>query len=319
MRWSVRFLVLAPVVLVLAGCSAVPGATSAPPSPSPLALASREPSPEPSAALSGPPSMPPVSTPRFVPNAVDAAPIPSDTYARVVTNDLRVRSKPGVANDSIKLEPLLQDGVLLVVVDGPVQASGYDWYQVQPTRDFRQDEYPFGWVAAADKDGEPWIQSGNLECPPLPHDIDDLAALSPSGRMYYEITCFGGREVTFQARIARPEAWCGVSPSWTWEPAWFSACEQPSFPLYPVEALSGPVFQPAWSPDVDTGMAGDPSDPHETWPIVEVTGMFDHPSAKTCTNRLNDEEPEMAEPDSAQTIVNCRIQFVVTSMREIEG
>ena len=212
MRWSVRFLVLAPVVLVLAGCSAVPGATSAPPSPSPLAIATREPSPEPSAALSAPPSMPPVSTPKFVPNAVDAVPIPSDTYARVVTNDLRVRSEPGVADDSIKLEPLLQDGTLLVVVDGPVQASGYDWYQVQPTRDFQQEEYPFGWVAAADKDGEPWIQSGNLECPPLPHDIATLAELSSSGRTYYEITCFGGREVTFQARIAKPEAWCGVSP-----------------------------------------------------------------------------------------------------------
>ena len=89
----------------------------------------------------------------------DSVPIPPDTYARVVTDDLRVRSKPGVSDDSKKLEPLLQDGVLLVVLDGPVQASGYDWYQVQPTlTSDTAGPYPFGWVAAADKDGEPWIE-----------------------------------------------------------------------------------------------------------------------------------------------------------------
>ena len=39
----------------------------------------------------------------------DSVPIPPDTYARVVTDDLRVRSKPGVSEDSKKLEPLLQN------------------------------------------------------------------------------------------------------------------------------------------------------------------------------------------------------------------
>jgi hypothetical protein len=64
-------------------------------------------------------------------------------------------------------------------------------------------------------------------------------------------------------------------------------------------------------------MAGDPSAPHETWPIVEVTGQFDHPAATACRNVQLD--TDVPEPDPAQTIVNCRNQFVVTSMREVEG
>ena len=47
----------------------------------------------------------------------------------------------------------------MVVLDGPVQASGYDWYLVQPTiMSDTEQPYPFGWVAAAGKDGEPWIE-----------------------------------------------------------------------------------------------------------------------------------------------------------------
>src|SRR5215204_2079167 len=132
---------------VLLGCNPTPAAPSAPasitpaPSDSPSPSSSPEPSPSESAA--------PTEA------AVDAVPIPADTYARVVTNDLRVRSKPGVSSDSKKLEPLLQEDELLVVVDGPVQASGYDWYQVQPVIPVDTDieSTAFGWVAAADKDG----------------------------------------------------------------------------------------------------------------------------------------------------------------------
>ena len=108
----------------------------------------------------------------------DSVPIPPDTYARVVTDDLRVRSKPGVSKDSTKLEPLLQDGVQVVVLDGPVQASGYDWYLVQPTiPSDTAEQYPFGWVAAAGKDGEPWIESKTVECPPLPTSAEQLDEL----------------------------------------------------------------------------------------------------------------------------------------------
>ena len=111
--------------LLLVGCNPVTG-QSAPPPPasiapapidSPLPSRHLEPSPSESAAPTEP--------------AVDSVPIPADTYAIVTANDLRVRSKPGVSDDSKKLEPLLQPGDVVVVLDGPVQASGYDWYLVQ--------------------------------------------------------------------------------------------------------------------------------------------------------------------------------------------
>jgi hypothetical protein len=76
-------------------------------------------------------------------------------------------------------------------------------------------------------------------------------------------------------------------------------------------------LHPAWSPDVDLSFAPDVEAPPEAWPKVEVTGLFDHPAARTC--RLSDESTSSPAPDPAMTILECRDQFVVTSMREVEG
>jgi hypothetical protein len=71
----------------------------------------------------------------------------------VVVPDLRVRTAPTVDNRvSVKLDPLLGVGVRLKVIEGPVDADGYHWYRVQAV-----DLPHAGWVAAADHDGEPWI------------------------------------------------------------------------------------------------------------------------------------------------------------------
>ena len=150
MRRSIRILgAAAAVCLVLAACGAAPATTPSPSqSSSPSPVAAVQPSPSASAPPTPSPE-PSVSVPG------DSVPFPPDTYARVVTDDLRIRSKPGVSDDSAKLEPLLQKGVWVVVLDGPVQASGYDWYLVQPTIPrATAAQYPFGWVAAAGKDGE---------------------------------------------------------------------------------------------------------------------------------------------------------------------
>ena len=169
MRWSVRFLALAQVAFVLAACSAVPGTTSSTSSsptsePSSVAVSAPPPSVEPSASAPGDGvGLPGVG-------------IPPDTYARVVVDNLRVRSKPEVSDGSKKLEPLLQDGVRLLILDGPLLASGYDWYQVKPIFDADTPEggYPFGWVARAGKDGESWIEPESVICPPIPTDVSSL-------------------------------------------------------------------------------------------------------------------------------------------------
>ena len=313
MRWSVRFLALAQVALVLAACSAVPGTTSSTSSsptsePSSVAVSAPPPSVEPSASAPGDGV------------GLPAVGIDPDTYARVVVDNLRVRSKPEVSDGSKKLEPLLQDGVRLLILDGPLLASGYDWYQVKPIFDADTPEggYPFGWVARAGKDGESWIEPESVNCPPIPTDVSSLSALF--GTPYYAITCDGGQDITFKARLGVEESFsCGIhGQPWGTEPEWLDGCQvDPPF-LAALDNLRL-VIGPQWAPEVDMTIAPDPVVPPDAWPIVEVTGQFDHPAAMTCRNHLNDPGTDVPEPDPALTVLNCRDWFVVTSMREVEG
>jgi hypothetical protein len=100
---------------------------------------------ESSAAPSVAPSQDPPQTAGFAPG----------TIVDIVVTDLRVRTEPTVDDTiSAKLEPLLGLGVKLRVVEGPVMADDYEWYRVEA-----MDGYPHrGWVAAADHDGEPWVE-----------------------------------------------------------------------------------------------------------------------------------------------------------------
>ena len=99
----------------------------------------------------------PIESPLSSPGP-NASPAPNGlaagTVVDVVVSGLRVRTLPTVDNSkSVKLDPLLAAGTQLQIIEGPVTADDYDWYLVQaiglPHR---------GWVAAADHDGEPWIE-----------------------------------------------------------------------------------------------------------------------------------------------------------------
>ena len=206
----------------------------------------------------------------------------------------------------------------MVVLDGPVQASGYDWYLVQPTIPRATAvQYPFGWVAAAGKDGETWLQPRTPGCPGLPASVEQLGELKETAR-FLEIACFSDRTFAFQARVGLPEAQCGTEPPWGVEPAWLDSCRSSGAPEFlSVDPPYGLAYRPSWAPGVDTGMARSGVGRPEDWPIVEVKGKFDHPDARSCRNRLNYEGSDWPEPDPAQTVLSCRIQFVVTSMREV--
>ena len=321
MRWSVRSLALAQVALVLAGCAGAPAAAS---SPSTVALALPSPTPPPPTA-SPPPSLAPSPT-------AGAEPIPSiepthvagvepGLYAEVAASNLRIRSKPRVSDDSEKLAPLLQDGTRLLVIEGPVEASGYDWFHVQPSGyDKARRNYPSGWVAAG-KGGEHWIEPFEFDCPPVPTDVDGMSKLNPIVAkldLYYQISCYGGREITFTARLEQQATACTGDVSWVIEPAWFGDCDGGyHHGLVAMNSYHRGVGH-VWAPDVDLSMAAEPGAPPENWPTVEVTGQFDHPAARTCKKVPNLEEtPDYRLP--ALTILDCRTQFVVTSLREVEG
>jgi serpin B len=53
--------------------------------------------------------------------------------------------------------PWLPLGTELLVLGGPEVGSGYAWYMVAPVSFTGLDNSGYGWVAAAGKDGEPWI------------------------------------------------------------------------------------------------------------------------------------------------------------------
>jgi hypothetical protein len=316
LRRSIQFLAGSVVSLAIAACAPTPTTTpsaSISPSTSPSHAAVVQPSPS-TSATSQSSAEPSITVPG------DSVLFPADSYAVVVTDDLRVRSKPGVSADSTRLEPLLQEPMSLLLLDGPVQASGYGWYQVQPIRsDMDVTTYPFGWIAAASKDGEPWIEPRAEGCPSVPETVDDLGSITQTAPMYYEITCFGGDAITFRARIGSSEVGCDLEAPWGVDPMWLDPCKGPTY-LEPTEPSANSWrLVPTWSPGIDTSMAGQYGDPPEDWPIVEVTGMFDHPAAQTCRNRLNYEGPDYPEPDPASTILSCRTEFVVTSMTEIGG
>ena len=313
--------VLAVSIAVGACASPSPSSTPAPteiPSASAAPNASRPPVSQPPG-----PSTPPTPAPT-IPASPPAPSGPSgitpDSYARVVTSDLRVRSRPEVSADSKVLEPLLQDGVELLVVEGPIRASGYEWFQVQAIVPFEADGYPFGWVAAAGKDGERWLEPAEEPCPPTPTGVEALAALNETEQHYFEITCFSRVPITFQARLGSPEANCGIEVPWGTDPVWFDRCNAAGEYLVPVEDPGGePVLFPAFLPGIDLSSAPDPATAPETWPIVTVTGQFDHEAARTCRSRQNYAEEGVDPPDPGLVVLDCRTQFVVTSLEPVAG
>ena len=132
------------IVLSTAAC----GTTTPTPTPTPLATASPSPATSPSASA----GVSPAPTAGAEQDAMSVGAV-----VKTVSGDLRARSQPRVSDDSIKYEPLLPLGTQLQVIGGPVEASGYTWYQVEPLDFSLAEGVTRVWVAAADHDGTPWI------------------------------------------------------------------------------------------------------------------------------------------------------------------
>lgn len=121
------------------------------------------------------------TTPTAIPSLAPADPadiepamLTSGSTVDVVVADLRVRTAPTVDDSkSAKLDPLLARGTQLRIVGGPVNADGYDWYQVEAIG------WPHkGWVASADHDGSPWIELPSASRPPANLTADEAALIA---------------------------------------------------------------------------------------------------------------------------------------------
>lgn len=295
MRSSSALLALTVGAILVGAC----GPSLAPGTVDSTARSSATPSPSVSVHDAQSPAPRPTLAPR--PSGSDVAtPQPTGSFVGTVVttladDGLRVRSQPRVSDDSSRLGPLLPLGTQLYVVDGPVSASGYAWYDVVP---LSSRELPSGWVASADRDGQPWVAASDFECPALPTDLRSLASLAPG----VGLVCFPRVPISVETRVI--SCHCDMDGSW-YTPWWF--------------------FLGSGSPEllVEPGVTAVPSDPADWFvlnldpsgehpdvlpigQVVEVTGIFDHPAASSCTRTEMDGEPVSSQ--------GCRLEFAVTRL-----
>jgi hypothetical protein len=221
--------------------------------------------------------------------------VTGDTVAVTLVDGLRVRSKPRVSDDSFKYEPLLPLGTPLYVLDGPVSASSYSWYEVAP---LASRAHPRGWVASADRGGESWLGAGDFACPPLPSDLRSLAAL-PSG---VGLACFPRMPITVTARLIGCN--CDMDGSW-YTPGWFFlGSGGPKLLVEP--GVTRPPDDPREWFHLDLDPTGQHPEVLPVGNVVQVTGIFDHPAAASCTLTEMDAEPVATK--------DCRLEFAVTRL-----
>jgi hypothetical protein len=272
----------------------LPRLDAANPSPSTIvAIASQSAGPSPSAGLGG----------------GTGSILQADSIADVISNNLRIRSQPGVAADSIKYEPLLKIGDRLFVIGGPVVADDFDWYQVAAWRPSRSSpSWPVGWVARADHDGTPWVQAATPTCPTAP-SLDVVIAMHP----YEALSCFGDRPLVLRAYIrdGTPTDGCqagGSASSCITGPVWLAGMNGPAgfVDAASVTSTAGPgMLQLAVDPDGPVASTGLP-----TGRMAVTEGTFDHPASSSCAGGGN----TLAGPGltNEEAILRCRTRFVVS-------
>ena len=256
------------------------------------------------------PTPAPVASPSpGVVGAPDA--IPKDSIVRVVSDNLRARSAPRVADDSVRFEPLLKTGDRLFVVGGPVVADDYEWYEVAPVNidDKRPwSTLPSGWIARGDHDGTPWVTIDKPRCPAEPIDIDALAGMHALERL----ACFESRPLAFRAVIlgeGSPTV-CNVEAGqWpcTRGPEWLAGTGGWIGQSHTGRDTGSPTSGPDMTIDV-AGAVRSADLPNGQ--VVAVEGAFDHPASQACT-AVAPPAGEAPLTDEASQL-RCRTRFVVT-------
>src|SRR4029453_3098687 len=211
-------------------------------------------------------------------------------------------SMPFVGQASAMLNPLLDKGASVAVVDGPVLASGYTWYEVVAPSERLPDGSPLvGWGAAG-KDGGKWLGSTRVPCPAADDlSVSDIDALTRAPEFEGGLACFGSGTpvaagvLTFRGGVTLT---CG-------DPQASTACHW--LGQGPVEVLiqdDGAVVNARPHPDLDLPVqCGDPADGR----VYEIEGHFDDPAATECRTG--------PYADPRVNVLRCRSTFVVTHVR----
>jgi hypothetical protein len=241
----------------------------------------------------------PALSPDPSPSNDEGGSIPHDSVAQVVTTDLVVRSEPGVHQGSEIYPARLNEPTLLYVVDGPVQADGFDWYLFQPFAvglcvDVCPEPLPFGWVAQAGKDGEIWVAPGAVTCPPP--TVAEIQWLSSMARL----ACYGDDVLEFRGKMGScfsPSNEAGIPFLLVEGCTLYTDDYQPTDTFGPFGValrFGGPVT-------VRTKDGAMTTAPMLGGNRVRVTGQFDHSAADECGR-------------DPQLVLSCRAQFVATEI-----
>jgi hypothetical protein len=265
---------------------------------------------------SGPPAATPSPSDVIVtpPPGSTNGPLPvlgKDTVAEVITDNLRIRSEPRIAADSIKFEPFLDPGDRLFVVDGPVSANEHDWYQVAAWRPTDPElRWPIGWVATGDVDGvTAWIAPASVSCPAAP-TVDGLALMN----RYEALACFGDRPIAFRALVTGtdPTEPCPADPvgPCLGGPTWLAGVNGrvgyvDAAGLADVGGAPGLAI--ARNPDGPVGENDLPPDR-----LVEIRGAFDDPASTGCS--LVGAPTSVSTLTVSEAILRCRTTFVVSAV-----
>lgn len=218
-----------------------------------------------------------------------------DMAVVTVVDGVRVRSQPRVSDDSIKYEPVLPLGTPLYVLNGPVAAFDYTWYEVVP---LTSRTLHSGWIATASRSGEPWLAARDFACPPRPTDIRSLAALLPG----VGLACFPRVPITVQARLISCN--CDIDGDW-YTPFWFHLFGNPNLLVEPGVTGVPPDMADWFGLNLDP--SGQQPDVLPVGKVVEVTGIFDHPAATDCTRtEIGTDKPVPSQ--------GCRLEFAVTRL-----
>jgi hypothetical protein len=243
---------------------------------------------------------------RFVVHDVTVDPAYPKLGAAVTATDrLRVRSTPGLGGARYEL---LAKGTPVWVVDGPVVADDYEWFQVI-VPSLEVDGAPrVGWVAQSDHGGERWLSGRRLDCPsPSDVTVADLARLMGTREPQGGLTCFGDQPITFKGEV---EMSCGEArPTWLVQPDWLGP-----HALYTVAISDGTdVVNAHFRPELALPKSCGGQDTS----IHTIQAHFDDGDAATCEAPT----PGGTSASDAKALVSywCRTALVVDSIDPMPG
>lgn len=306
--------VVATLLVILVACG---GPAVASPSQGGIASAPTSPS---GVAQTASPSSEPTSSPV-------ARPVEVDTLVETVVEDLSVQQEPGLSARRVGIAP---EGLRAWVLDGPVEADGYRWFlltgapvdDADPEACLDAVESPdlrclgwIGWAAGVTPSGDAWLRAAEVDCPKA-RDVAAYLSLTKEERLF----CAGDDEWRLRVYVPPKVLGIGCLPVWVTDPGWMTGECTFIFPQAEERELgedtSLQMFTP---PELNTcGLPGVCWWEELKGRWVVVTGHLDDPVARTCRPVLASAfpEPVVPPPDADLVIHQCRLHFIVSSVRE---